>query len=131
MDDIYHKLYERYVAWAGTVPEGKLTVLIRLTLLFLVPSAILYWAFVNGRRTGGARFLLLIVAELLVLATPIPLPNVAVVRAWILILAVFAVICLPGMLPFLLVPEAGRQRRLRRVFYAVALVMVVIGLLGS
>lgn len=129
MNDAFHRLYQWYVWVAGSVSDETVITLIRIALLFAVPTIILYWTFINGQREGAARFLASIVAEGIVLALPIPVPYDMVPRAWILAICAIALGYLPGILPFLIVREAGRQQRLRKGLYAAAGILTVVGLL--
>lgn len=56
MNDVFHRIYEWYIIWAGSMPDEKLITIIRLTLLFAVPTAIYYWAFISQHREGFGRF---------------------------------------------------------------------------
>jgi uncharacterized membrane protein len=131
MQDIFHQLYEGYIRWAGCVPDAALITLLRLTLLFAVPTAILYWSFISGRREGFGRLLTAIIADGLVLAMPIRLPFDSTARALILSICVLLLAYLPGALPFLVYREAGRQRRLRTGLYVVLGVLLVVGLIWT
>lgn len=131
MNDIFHRIYCWYVSWAGNISDDRSIMLVRLALLFAVPSIILYWTFVNRQRQGTARFVGCMLADGLVLALPLRVPYDMTARAWILAVAVTCLMFLPGMLPFLMVPEAGSQLRLRRKLYVTAALLVVVGLLWS
>ena len=120
-----------YVGWAGNVGDDKLSMLVRVALLFAIPEAILYWSFVNNRREGAARFLACLLADGVILALPIPVPYETTARAWIIAISAVALACLPGMLPFMIFPEVGRQQRLRRGLYVFAGFLLIIGMLWS
>ncbi|MDD5677081.1 MAG: hypothetical protein PHW60_03695 [Kiritimatiellae bacterium] len=131
MDDIIHRLYEAYITWAGTIPDLKLITIIRLTLLFAVPTAIYYWAFISGRREGFGRFLASVLADGLILAIVIRVPHDVTARAWILTVCVLLLAYLPGVHPFFVYREAGRQKRLRTGLYVLMGILLLAGLLWS
>lgn len=131
MDDYFHRIYGLYIDWAGNIPDSKLLTIIRLTLLFAVPTAIYYWAFISGRRGGFSRLVAAVLADGLVLAVPIHAPYDLTARAWIFTGCIMALAYSPGSLPFLVYREAGRQRRLRLGLYVLMAVLLVVGLLWN
>ena len=131
MQDMFHQRYELFINWAGSVPDGGLITIIRLTLLFAVPTAIYYWAFISRHREGFGRFIASFLADGLVLAIPIRVPYDVTARAWILTMCVLLLAYLPGAHPFFVYKEAGRQRRLRIGLYALMGTLLLIGMLWS
>lgn len=131
MEDIFHRFYEWYINWAGSVPDGRLITIIRLTLLFAMPTAIYYRAFISRNREGFGRFVASFLADGLVLAIPIRVPYDVTAKAWIFTLCVLLLAYLPGIHPFLVYKEAGRQRRLRIGLYVLMGMLLLIGMLWS
>ncbi len=131
MNDAFYRVYEWFVQWAGSVPDDKLVTVIRLTLLFLVPMAIYYAAFINGQRGGVARLVAAIVADGLILSVPLRVPYDTTARAWILTGCIMLLVYIPGAHPFLVHREAGKQNRLRRGLYILMGILLVVGLLWS
>ena len=131
MQDLFHRFYEGYIGWAGTVPDGKLITIIRLTLLFAAPTAIYYWAFISGKREGFGRLAAAIIADGLVLALSIRVPYETTARAWILTGCLMLLAYLPGALPFLVHKQAGCQRRLRTGLYVLMGLLILIGMLWN
>ena len=120
-----------YVGWAGNIGDDKLIMLVRLALLFATPQATLYWYFTNNRRENVSRFLACLLADGVILGLPISVPYDTTARAWILAISAIGLACLPGILPFLIFPEVGRQQRLRRGLYVFAGFLLIIGMLWS
>lgn len=131
MNDVFHRIYEWYIIWAGNVPDRRLITIIRLTLLFAVPAAIYYWTFISRHREGFGRFIASFLADGLVLAIPIRVPSDVTARAWIFTMCVLLLAYLPGMLPFLVCKAAGCQRRLRIGLFMLAGTLLLIGMLWS
>ena len=131
MNDVFHRIYECYINWAGSMPDGRLITIIRLTLLFAVPTAIYYWAFISRHREGFGRFLIAFIADFLVLAIPISVPHDVTAKAWIVTICVLLLAYLPGVHPFFVYREAGRQKRLRTGLYVLMGTLLVAGLLWS
>lgn len=131
MEDMFHRGYEAYIVLAGNIPDAKLITIIRLTLLFAVPTAIYYWAFISGRREGFGRFIAAVLADGLILATTIRVPYDITAKAWILTVCVLLLAYLPGVHPFFVYKEAGRQRRLKMGLYVLMGTLLVIGMLWS
>ena len=131
MQDIFHRIYEWYVGWAGNLSDGKLIAMIRLTLLFAAPTAVYYWTFISGNREGFGRFAVAVLTEGLVLAMPLRVPCDETARASILTICALLLVYLPGVHPFLVYREAGRQRRLRIALYVVMGTLLLIGMLWS
>lgn len=131
MSDLFHRFYEWYVCWAGNVPDSKLITIVRLTALFAAPTAIYYWTFISGHREGVGRLLAAFLADCLILAIPIRVPQDTTVRAWILMVCLLSLACLPGACPFFVFKEAVRQNRLRTGLYVLMGALLLVGLLWS
>ena len=131
MEDFFHRLNAAYIPWAGSIPDMKLIAIIRLTLLFAVPVAIYYWAFISQHREGFGRFLIAFIADFLVLAIPISVPHDVTAKAWIVTICLLLLAYLPGVHPFFVYREAGRQKRLRTGLYVLMGTLLVAGLLWS
>jgi len=131
MNDLFHRLYESYVAWAASMPDAKLSTIIRLTLLFAAPTAIYSAAFAAGHREGLRRLAAALLADGLILAVRIPLPHEPTTRAWTLTTCLLLLAYLPGIHPFLVCRQVGRQRRLRTGLYLLMGALLLVGLLWS
>ncbi len=131
MNDTYHRFYCWYIGLAGSVPDGKLITIVRLTLLFAAPTAIYYRAFISRNREGFGRFVAAIAADGLILAMPIRVPYDTTARAWLLAGCLLLLAYIPGAHPFLVYKEVGRQRRLRTGMYVAVVFLLFVGLLWS
>jgi len=131
MNDLFHRFYEWYIGWAGNVPDDNLIAIIRLTALFAAPTAIYYWAFISDNREGVGRLLAAVLADGLILAVPIMVPQDITARAWILTVCLMALASLPGVCPFFVFKEPRRQRRLTTGLYVLMGVLLLVGLLWS
>ena len=131
MQDIYHQLYESYIQWAGCVSDTWLITLMRITLLFAVPTIVFYWTFITNYRRGFARVFVSIIGIGVVLWIPLQVPSEELTRAWILAICVLLLLYLPGAIPFLVFKEAGRQRRFRTALYGLLLVLLLVGMIWS
>lgn len=129
MDDIFYRSYETYIQWGGYLPDIKLVTLIRILLMFSIVTLVYYWTFITQRRKAFARILLSVIGIGLILAFQIRLPENHALRAWILTLSILLAFGLPSLLPFFVVPEAGRQPRVKAVLYAVLAGLLLIGML--
>lgn len=129
MNDIFYQSYENYIRWGGEIPEMKLVTLMRILFIFSIASLIYYWTFFTKRRKAFVRILLLVIGIGLILSFQIRLPESSVLRSWILTLSVIISFGLPSVLPFFIVPEAGRQPRVKTILYAILAVLLLIGML--
>lgn len=131
MNDIFHVFSDRSVEWVGSISDPRFSAVVRLFILFAVPAVIYYWGFVNQFREGSWRCIAAIIIDALVLAIPIPAPEMESARAWILILCVVGLVFLPGFIPFLIYREAGKQQRLRVALYVLMATLFLVGIVWS
>jgi len=131
MQDIFHQSYESYIQWAGRISDTRLITLMRVTLLFAVPTLVFYWTFITNYRRGFGRIFVSLVGIGVVLWMPLQVPWECMARAWILTICVLLLLYLPGAIPFLVFKEAGRQRRFRTALYGLLLVLLLVGMIWS
>lgn len=117
--DIISRIFENFFQWAGSLQPATVNFLLRAVLLFGIPCLICRWTFARGSRFTMIQWLGLAVGVLLTALLPVEKVSIAspVARGCMVTILVVLLCFLPGILPSLVVPRVGAQRRLRLVFY--------------
>jgi hypothetical protein len=118
--------YQGFVEWCEYLPDEMFCLFVRLTLLFGIPTFLCAFTFAKGCRFLMGQWLACACG--IILACTVPLqgpPSNPIVTSWILTISFISLLCLPGILPFLLTPRLGMQRKLRLGFYAFAILLLV------
>ena len=130
-NDVFNSTYTTVVNWLGAMPNGKMSAVVRLALMFAVPAAIYYVTFINGNRGGRGRFAAACLADGVIVAMPILLPNDITIRAWIITGCVLLLAYLPQKHPEHVYREYGKQRRLRKCLYLLVTILLLVGFVWS
>ncbi len=131
--DILTHLTTSLIAWAGRLDPAWAAFLMRATLLFGLPTLLCHVAFIKGNRSVAIQGLGLLIGLLLAASLPVQRVHLAsdLLKAWVLALCLALLIILPAVLPRLLVPALGPQRKLRTLGYGVLIVLFLLNLLRS
>ena len=126
--DIISRLFEHLENWIAGWQPSSLQFLLRLILLFLLPCTLCGVAFRRGSRSVFAQTLCAVCGVLLACTLPVQkwvFDNITL-KTWMVVISVVVLAFLPAILPSLLAPTVGVQRRLQAVLYG-ALVALLLG----
>ncbi len=130
MDDIIRDLYIAYIRWANNHDIRTISLILRLFVLFCIPTILCLASFQMGCRLGVIQFTLFLIG--IIAAIEIPLDQIIyttnTIRAWIFTLSFVLTIGLMGILPLLLTPTFRTQNKIRFVFVCITLGLFVINL---
>ena len=125
--DLLSKGCSTYFTWSEHLAPVFFLGLLRLLLFFGVPTALAIVIFERGNRSVFVQVLCCVIGMLL--AATLPLQRLEIqngtARGWLIALATVTLFFLPAALAFLLVPEAGKQRLVRRALYLLMIALLV------
>lgn len=126
--DVLTENLRTYFDWSGRVAPEHIGFLLRCLLLYGLPCLFSGWAFARGNRSVAIQAMC--AATGLLLAATIPADHVTItnkfVRGWFIFLSVVLLAFLPALLPKLVIPQLGPQRKLQVIGY-----LVLVGLFIS
>ncbi len=117
--DIITKYFLDCVRWVGNLSAAQFNFFVRATLCFGLPTLACYAAFLHGSRSVLRQCLCLVLSILLAMFLPLGwIANLDPrLKTVLLALSLTLLAFLPTLLPVLLVPQLGLQRRLRLFGY--------------
>ena len=117
--DALGKIFNSYFDWADGLAPIHFIFLLRALLLFGLPCLFCGWAFARGNRSVLVQSLCF--AAGLLLAATIPVDKLImrnrVLCGWLLLLGGTLLLFLPSILPALLLPTLGVQKKARVAGY--------------
>lgn|SRR5579859_1148134 len=117
--NVIGKSFEKYCIWIDHWSASQFSFILQAVLLFGLPTLLCFLVFQCGSRSVGGQSLFLVIGMLLAGTIPvekIKIPN-PLIKAWVLTICVLALAFLPGVLPTLITPTLGAQRKLRIGFW--------------
>lgn len=129
--NIIHKLFQNYCDWISGWTPSHLGFFVQAVLLFGLPTLLCLVLFQYGSRSVFLQTLAYAISLLLAAAIPAQefLPPQPFLRMLIFTLCFVLLLFLPGLLPQLLTPQAGRQKKLRLIFYSILVGLFLANLL--
>jgi hypothetical protein len=128
--DAISRISSNYMDWAGRLAPIHYDFLLHAIVLFGVPCALCAWALGQGNRSVFLQ--ILCVAGGIFLSAVVPFHQLTVgnrmVRGGLLLLGVPLLLCLPGILVWLMVPTVGQQRKGRIIAYSILAVLFLANL---
>ncbi len=126
--DLFSKLTLALVNYAEGLSPQTIRFWLRLLFVLVLPVAASAWTFNGGFRSVFVQVAAGVLGLLLALSLPlqrVEIPN-GMVRVWLLTFVLLAVTFSPAVLPRLLLPTLGGQKRLRN-----ALILAVAALIAA
>ncbi len=129
--NVLTKFTEVIVHYTEGLSSQTIQFWLRLVLLLMLPVIICAWTFRQGYRSVFIQVLAGVFGVLVALSLPLQHFQITsgMARIWLLTFAILALIFLPTILPALLLPTVGAQRKLRQVLIFAVLALVIANLL--
>jgi hypothetical protein len=121
MKNVIADLFDSYGRWIAHWQFASVGFVVQLLFVFALPTALCTLAFHRGSRSVFIQIVACVGGILLGAGFPIyslVISNTTM-RIWIVTFAFILLIFLPGILPGLLTPKLGIQKRLRVIFYCI------------
>jgi hypothetical protein len=131
MQDTIYSLYQHYADWIGCLYPETISFIIRATLLFSLPCALCYLAFINRSRSTLIQSLCLVAGIMIACSLPFRIPYDPAVKTWVISFCFLLLAFIPGILPLFLTPCFGLQRKLRWFLYGSLLALFIFNLIRN
>jgi len=128
--NIIRRLFAEYCDWIDRWSPAHYGFFVQVVLLFGLPTLFCFLVFQRGSRSVFLQALAFIAGLLVATAIPVEqfIPYQSVLKTWLFTLCFLALIFLPGILPRLLTPQLGKQKKLRLIFYAILVALFLANL---
>jgi hypothetical protein len=119
--NIIGKLFEKYCAWIAGWSPAHFGFFVQAVLLLGLPVLLCSGAFHRGSRSVFVQVAAFTAGMLLATAIPVEqfIPRQPVLKTWIFTFCLMLLIFLPGILPRLLTPQLGKQKKLQAILYII------------
>jgi len=130
MKNIIGRLFEHGCMWIDGWSPAHFGFFIQAVLLLGLPTFFCFLCFQRGSRSVFLQTLAFVVGVLLAAAFPVEkmIPRQPILKMWIFTLCLALLIFLPAILPRVLTPELGRQRKLQAILCFILVVLFLANL---
>lgn len=131
MQDAIYSIYQCYADWVGCLYPETMSFIIRATLLFGLPCAMCYIAFINRSRSILIQSLCCVAGIMIACSLPFRIPYDPVVKTWVISFCFLLLAFIPGIIPLFLTPKFGLQKKLRWFLYGSLLALFIFNLIKN
>ena len=128
--DAISRLFDSYFDWANGLAQIHFGFLLEALFLFGLPCVLSGFALIKGNRSIFLQVLLFVVGMLLAASIPFYKLTISsrLARGWFIGIAIVLLAFLPAILPSVVVPQLGPQRKLRILCYVVLVLLFLFNL---